>query len=174
MSKYLGAFVFTLLFCVQSSHAEYIFEGTDYRYNPESETFYIPAFGWLPTDTALDILSNYSDVEEDIPLPNSGTSGVEPLSVDSDGDGLANVLEIEFGTDPNNIDSDFDGFNDLDELLYYWTDPMLHDDTISEEQWAVIVIMIGFAESISANKPSDENLVPNGNLINPGPVPFQD
>jgi len=43
--------------------------------------------------------------------------------VDSDGDGLDDVREMELGTDPNLYDTDDDGLSDADEVLIWKTDP---------------------------------------------------
>ena len=42
---------------------------------------------------------------------------VAPDGQDSDGDGLADALEIVLTTDPNKTDTDDDGYNDQDELI---------------------------------------------------------
>ena len=59
--------------------------------------------------------------EEIIPEPEIVEKKVKFIaedSVDSDGDGLKDVMEIEqFGTDPNNIDTDGDGYGDGSEII---------------------------------------------------------
>ena len=48
-------------------------------------------------------------------------------SPDSDGDGLSDEQEIEYGTDPEKSDTDFDGLSDADEIFEFATDPISLD-----------------------------------------------
>jgi len=47
-----------------------------------------------------------------------------PPPVDSDGDGLFDDEEFDYGTDPSLFDTDFDGYGDGEELFEYGTDPL--------------------------------------------------
>lgn len=47
--------------------------------------------------------------------------------VDSDGDGLNDEQELNFGTNPNNPDSDGDGLKDGEEIYTYKTNPLVAD-----------------------------------------------
>ena len=47
-----------------------------------------------------------------------------PPTLDSDGDGLLDRLEMYIGTDPYATDTDRDGFADVDELLEFSSDPL--------------------------------------------------
>jgi len=49
------------------------------------------------------------------------------MNRDSDGDGIPDYKEREYGTDPNNRDSDGDGINDFDEINKYHTNPNNND-----------------------------------------------
>ena len=54
-------------------------------------------------------------------------------STDSDGDGLADIAEIQtHGTDPNDSDSDDDGLSDGDEIAN-GTDPLANSPTSDYE-----------------------------------------
>lgn len=73
------------------------------------------AMAFLATGTeALGALSSDSDCVE------PGVSSV----LDSDGDGLTDVEELNFGTDPFDTDTDDDGLSDGDEAFVYETDPL--------------------------------------------------
>jgi outer membrane protein OmpA-like peptidoglycan-associated protein len=48
-------------------------------------------------------------------------------SVDSDGDGLTDEQERQYGTDPNDPDTDGDGLKDGEEVIQYHTDPLNPD-----------------------------------------------
>jgi hypothetical protein len=51
----------------------------------------------------------------------------DPLSVDTDGDGLDDKMEYEIGTNPKSKDTDNDGLEDIAELTTYKTIPLLYD-----------------------------------------------
>jgi outer membrane protein OmpA-like peptidoglycan-associated protein len=54
--------------------------------------------------------------------------GTDPYNPDTDGDGLTDGEEVHiYHTDPLNPDSDFDGLSDGDEVHIYHTDPMNRD-----------------------------------------------
>lgn len=56
----------------------------------------------------------------------TNTPLTEPVR-DSDGDGLLDTEEAEFGTNPDSLDSDNDGLNDRQEIRVYKTEPMIPD-----------------------------------------------
>lgn len=58
--------------------------------------------------------------------PDPYASGFDG-KLDSDGDGLTDDEEAEYGTDPLNPDTDSDGLSDFDELRTYHTDPLNPD-----------------------------------------------
>lgn len=51
-------------------------------------------------------------------------TGAKGGTIDSDGDGMTDVLEYENHTDPHNADTDDDGVNDGTEILVYGTNPL--------------------------------------------------
>ncbi len=53
--------------------------------------------------------------------------GLCDADVDSDEDGLANIYEIENGTDPLSKDTDNDGLTDYEEIFIYNTNPVIPD-----------------------------------------------
>jgi hypothetical protein len=56
-----------------------------------------------------------------------GNKGVIDENLDSDGDGLTDLIEKRLGTDPYNIDTDGDGLMDGEELMGWGTDPLKAD-----------------------------------------------
>lgn len=59
-----------------------------------------------------------------------GCSTPEPIvevPVDTDGDGLTDLQELELGTDPNNADTDGDGLTDGAEVNTHETNPLVAD-----------------------------------------------
>lgn len=53
--------------------------------------------------------------------------GEETELLDSDGDGLPDLLELSLGTDINQADTDGDGLTDYEEVCYTGTDPLKYD-----------------------------------------------
>lgn len=51
----------------------------------------------------------------------------EAMKVDTDGDGVPDVVENWYGLDSTQSDSDEDGLTDYEELNYTWTDPLSAD-----------------------------------------------
>lgn len=51
----------------------------------------------------------------------------DPLSIDTDGDGMDDKMEFEIGTDPRSKDTDNDGLDDLAEFVTYKTIPLFYD-----------------------------------------------
>lgn len=58
---------------------------------------------------------------------DSVIEGVRDADIDSDEDGLANIYEIENGTDPLSKDTDNDGLTDYDEIFIYNTNSVIPD-----------------------------------------------
>ncbi|MBI2483706.1 hypothetical protein HYV71_00795 [Candidatus Uhrbacteria bacterium] len=50
-----------------------------------------------------------------------------PVIIDTDGDGLPDEQEAQYGTNPNLFDTDGDGLSDREELMVYGTDPLNAD-----------------------------------------------
>lgn len=63
------------------------------------------------------------------PVPATPIATPAPTedATDTDGDGLTDVEEAQWGTDPNNPDTDDDGLSDGDEVHVYKTDPLNSD-----------------------------------------------
>lgn len=66
------------------------------------------------------------------PAPTPAPTAIPPQpqvasGVDSDGDGLTDELEAQYGSDPLNPDYDGDGIGDGDEVFIYGTDPVNND-----------------------------------------------
>ena len=55
------------------------------------------------------------------------TSADVTMDFDSDGDGLMDSLEVEYGTDPFSVDSDLDNYSDYQEIEA-GTDPLSAED----------------------------------------------
>ena len=62
-------------------------------------------------------------------------------AIDSDGDGLTDIRENEWGTDPLNKDSDGDGVSDGDEVNVYATNPLDPDsDYDGRSDWEEVAL----------------------------------
>lgn len=77
------------------------------HYYIDSEEF---VYTWANTDTYTSTNVAFKGNAKLIPFP-----GTTP---DSDGDGISDAEEAEYGTDPNNADTDGDGIDDAQEIAY--------------------------------------------------------
>ena len=70
-----------------------------------------------------DGLTNYNEYQtwnSEKPIDPKNPRTYEPLTdgeVDSDGDGLANAMEVQYGTNPGKADTDDDGLTDYEEVI---------------------------------------------------------
>ncbi|MDE5619018.1 MAG: thrombospondin type 3 repeat-containing protein, partial [Ruminococcus sp.] len=73
----------------------------------------------------------YGETNESIPfIIQKSDYGYTIDFLDSDGDGLNDIFELEIGTDLNNPDSDEDGLTDYQEVYLTGTDPLKYDSVI--------------------------------------------
>lgn len=82
------------------------------------------------TDTDGDSLSDYDEVYKthtDSLVFDSAVPGCSDGEIDSDGDGISNIMEVELGINPLSADTDDDGISDIDEINIYGTNPNLID-----------------------------------------------
>lgn len=76
----------------------------------------------------VSLITNYGEIIESIPFVVSKTEdGYTTDFLDSDGDGLADVYEVSFGTNINNSDTDEDELTDYEEVYLTGTDPTKYD-----------------------------------------------
>ena len=59
--------------------------------------------------------------------PNLPKQDIKKTDIDSDGDGLFDNEEKEYGTDINRSDTDSDGLTDFEEVINWKTDPLVLD-----------------------------------------------
>ncbi len=77
-------------------------------------------------DSDEDGLSDYYEIYDTATSPvltDSDEDGVADGDEDADGDGLANLEEVELGTGLDDADTDDDGLTDCEEVKVYGTDP---------------------------------------------------
>jgi len=79
----------------------------------------------VPLDEDIIIDTQAPEVEEDIEVAEEPIEE-EPVeeAIDTDGDGLTDDEEMKYGTDPLSHDSDNDGLGDREEVQMYGTDPL--------------------------------------------------
>lgn len=76
------------------------------------------------TSKTLILVASTSEEAEKLQEENYGKDVlVVSNSVDSDGDGVSDILETGYGSNPYKADSDGDGINDGEEIIEYNTDP---------------------------------------------------
>lgn len=83
--------------------------------------------GWYSSSGIFDFSM---PVEEDLELTARWYN--ENDTKDSDGDGLPDSLEIQFGTDPYGADSDNDGVSDYNELNWLNSDPLNANNALED------------------------------------------
>jgi hypothetical protein len=107
---------------VVKSNVLNVFTGEDTE-NSKTEQSINGAFETTDVDT-----SNEAAGSVILEVINEVTTPTVDLSkLDTDGDGLTDVEEMELGTDYNNLDSDDDGLTDFQETKKYETDPLSKD-----------------------------------------------
>jgi len=81
---------------------------------------------------ALTLAACDSDIDGDgLSNAEERALGTDPRNADSDGDGLADGVEVNVaGTDPLNPDTDNDGLMDGPEVLVHFTDPLAPDSDL--------------------------------------------
>ena len=86
----------------------------------------------------ISLTTNYGEIVESVPFVVTKTdNGYVVDFLDSDGDGLADVYEVSFGTNINNSDTDEDELTDYEEVYLTGTDPTKYDsvtDGISDAE----------------------------------------
>lgn len=81
-------------------------------------------------DTDNDGLTDYEEIcltETNPLIYDSVTSGISDSKADNDADRINNITEIAFGTNPLSEDTDGDGLSDYDEANIYKTNPLFSD-----------------------------------------------
>lgn len=123
-------------------------QATDLQSEQNSAEITNPSLEEEPTIEELPILPEEPAVENDQTLPvenaeiatpseSAATEPSTPVDVDTDGDGLTDQQESEYGTNPLLIDTDEDGLSDQEEIKVYQTNPLDPDsdgDTYKDGQ----------------------------------------
>ena len=74
-------------------------------------------------------------------------------SQDSDGDGISDLLEYQYGTNPTRIDSDMDGFTDAEEILELKTNPNDVADPGDPENLPVLINNFQYGQVVADASP---------------------
>ncbi|MDT8305667.1 MAG: hypothetical protein RRC07_07000, partial [Anaerolineae bacterium] len=140
----------------------------------------------LETTTAASDTTEQATTVEDLTLPTVTTEmlqapenggalrrcGEGEPGVDTDGDGLADTLELCLGTDPDSVDSDYDAISDKEELdgfdlggKHWDSDPLgtdsNHDGLADTREWASALNENGAEHGEAFNADVDGDLIPN-------------
>lgn len=76
----------------------------------------------------VSLTTNYGEKVESVPfVVTKSENGYIVDFLDSDGDGLADFIELMYGTDVNKADTDEDGLTDYQEIYLTGTDPLKFD-----------------------------------------------
>jgi hypothetical protein len=98
---------------------------TDFDSLTDGDELFIYFTSPFTSDTDDDgIPDDYEIAYSDILDPNNPLDAYE----DPDNDGLLNVHEASYGTNPISYDTDGDGLTDGDEVYKYYTNPLIDDD----------------------------------------------
>lgn len=107
----------------------------------------------------VSLTTNYSEVIESIPIVVTRTEdGYAADFIDTDEDGLPDVVEDIIGTDTNAVDTDEDGLSDYQEFHITRTDPLIFDSVTN-----------GVSDALAD---SDEDGINNIDEINIGTDPL--
>ena len=109
----------------------FLFSNSDQNKSPietassdvENQTELVESASGINNDTE----NNNSISDNDLSGTDSMSSNEDVLQIDSDGDGISDVIESSLGLNPKSSDSDNDGFNDYDEILGL-SDPLNEGD----------------------------------------------
>ena len=80
-------------------------------------------FGGTTFNEWSEVQPEIEEPEVTIPTPTEPEE-IAPLTVDSDGDGLTDAQELEYGTNPDLVDTDRDDLTDREEIFVWETDPL--------------------------------------------------
>lgn len=128
-------------FDIECSHSAFFIFGLDVDSDDDSLT---DAFEKLVLRTSPLLRDTDGDgVDDDVELDYGYNPLVSESTLDTDGDGLFDFQEIfDYYTDVDNSDTDSDGLNDFEEVMIYESDPSNEnsdDDDLSDYEEVVLV-----------------------------------
>ncbi|HUT40310.1 MAG TPA: S8 family serine peptidase [Gammaproteobacteria bacterium] len=109
------------------------------------------------------LLAEAIDVSVTGPDPVFGAGKLQLPLIDSDADGLSNVMEIQLGTDALNPDTDGDTLSDGDEVNVHGTDP-LDTDTDGDLVDDGAEVLAGTDPNNAASFPGDGDVTEDGTI----------
>ncbi len=117
----------------------------------------------------LDVASFPTDRDEKTGISKSWEEkyniAVPDGSQDSDSDGLADVLEYNYGTNPITIDSDADGYTDAEEILSLHTNPLDANDPGTIEALGVRITNFIEGQLVADPQPIVKGVAPAGAIV---------